>query len=130
MKKMILSLLFVAGLATMGMAQERPHKQARTPEEHAQKMTDRMAKELSLNDAQKAKIYQINLDEAKNRQANHEKTKAKMEAMKTEMKNKRAEHDAKINQVLTADQQKAYADYTAKMKNHQGGRKHAKPVTN
>lgn len=59
MKKLILSAILFLGISTIGLSQERPQKEQRSPEERAQKMTDALDKKLSLNASQKAEIYKI-----------------------------------------------------------------------
>lgn len=63
MKK--ITLLFIALLTTgtMLMAQGGPRGGQRNiePKDRAQRMTERMVKEYSLSDAQKAKVYDVNL---------------------------------------------------------------------
>ncbi|TZF84480.1 DUF4890 domain-containing protein [Pedobacter sp. BS3] len=117
MKKLILALALITGFSTITFAQQDSvhHRMHRTPEQMAQFKTDAMSKKLSLTADQKAKIYDINLAAAKNVA---ERAKGAKSDFKTQMK----ETDQKINSVLTAEQQKTYADWKAerakKMHNH------------
>ena len=64
MKKISLFLISVMLLSGMAIAQNRPDKNREnlSPEVRAEKMTERMSKELSLNDEQKQQVKEINLD--------------------------------------------------------------------
>ena len=63
MKKISLFLISVMLLSGMAIAQNRPDKNREnlSPEVRAEKMTERMSKELSLNDEQKQQVKEINL---------------------------------------------------------------------
>lgn len=79
MKKLLLiAVLFSIGFAAM--AQKGGQRGSATPEERAERITNKMAEELSLSEDQKKKVYQINLDHAKKRQAEMEARRAAMEA--------------------------------------------------
>ncbi|MCF1753138.1 DUF4890 domain-containing protein [Mariniradius sediminis] len=79
MKKLLLiAVLFSIGFAAM--AQKGGQRGSSTPEERAERITNKMVEELALSEEQKKKIYQINLDHAKKRQAEMEARRAAMEA--------------------------------------------------
>lgn len=63
MKRLNLFLIAVMLIGGIAFAQGRPGKKQHkvTPVERAEKMTDRMAKELSLNEQQKSQVNAINL---------------------------------------------------------------------
>lgn len=103
MKKLLYTVAFVAlGFATSYA--QRPAKSRGTAEERAEKAATAMQQKLSLNDEQKSKIKQIELDRFKQHDALHQKDeaamKAKFEARKAEMK----AHQDKIDAVLTPEQ--------------------------
>ena len=52
--------LFMIGGVVMAQGQRGEHKKM-TPAERAEKMTERMVKEYSLNDAQKKQLLEVNL---------------------------------------------------------------------
>ncbi len=69
-----------------------------TPEERAQKITDRMTKQLALTEEQQKDVYKINLEHVKKmealraeRKAQHEKTKAELDKILTDEQKKKAE---------------------------------------
>jgi len=113
MKRIILTALLFAGLATAGFSQERQPREHRTPEERAQHMTDALSKKLSLSDQQKNEIYKINLDRAKEfeklRTAGEKRNKKDFEQGKKLFE----ESDKKITKVLNNDQRKAYEELKA-----------------
>ncbi|MGK0366263.1 MAG: protein CpxP [Saprospiraceae bacterium] len=92
--------------------EQRAHK---TPEEKAQKLTERMTEKLGLNENQQEDVYALNLQEIKNR-----------EEIRSRMKDKlQAEQMARYQTVLTTDQyaklEKFQAERQAKgKKGHQG----------
>lgn len=105
MKKLLLiALMFSIGFAAL--AQRDGQRGSSTPEERAERITNKMAEELALSEDQKKKIYQINLEHAKKRQV-------EMEARREEMKAKRAEMEADLKaqnqeiETLLTDEQKA-----------------------
>jgi periplasmic protein CpxP/Spy len=75
-------------------------KEQLSPEERAQKMTDKMAEELQLNAAQKEKIYQINLSAAQKNEVQLQQ----MEAAKAEMKRIQQSRMTEIEKLLSEEQ--------------------------
>ncbi|WP_461790524.1 hypothetical protein [Pedobacter sp.] len=112
-------LLFTLAFAVLGITASYAQKNDRaklSPEEKAEKIATAMQTKLSLNDDQKSKIKQIELDRIKQqgelRKTDATAMKGKFEERKAAMK----AHDEKINAVLTADQQKTYAASKEEMK--------------
>lgn len=79
------------GSKTEMRKEQRPHK---TPEEKAQKVTDRMTEKLGLNEKQQAEVLAVNLQEIKNRKAIRDRMQDKLQG----------EQMARYKTVLTADQ--------------------------
>lgn len=112
MKKIILMMMLVAGMAAFANAQDTT-KVKKTPEERAAQMTKMMQKKLNLTADQTTRISAIIADRAT--KMGDMKMKgvkggrlAKMEAA--------ADADKKINAILTPDQQKQYAQMEEKIK--------------
>ncbi|WP_113634745.1 hypothetical protein [Nubsella zeaxanthinifaciens] len=112
-------LLFTLAFAVLGITASYAQKNDRvklSPDEKAEKLATAMQTKLSLNDDQKSKIKQIELDRIKQqdelRKSDVEKMKGKIEERKAAMK----AHDEKINAVLTPEQQKTYAASKEEMK--------------
>ena len=162
MKKIVMTMVAMLTM-TAAMAQQSDSKERRAPRKiDAQEMTDRMARELGLDDQQKAKVLSLNKEyqdvlggpgmgrgprgghhgprpDAKKRQKPDGETGATeqapkdrpqageghkrpelTDAQKAEMKKhqaKREEYNKKLNDILTADQQKKLQE----MRRH-GGR--------
>ncbi|WP_339867426.1 DUF4890 domain-containing protein [uncultured Algoriphagus sp.] len=103
-------MMVMISLSTMAQKKggERP-----SAEERAQRATERMAESLSLTEAQKKQILDINLEYAKKNEAEMAERKAEMEARKAEMDAKREElkaQDAKIQAVLTEEQRTKWTE--------------------
>ncbi len=143
MKTKILVVIMTAFLMSGTMFAQHRHRGERkdvTPKERAERMTERMVKEYSLNDKQKQQLLEMNLqwmEQMKDGNRPHKAPKAKMkhkerkEACKDSTKcqmpgQQRADHKARIEkmmadrkaydtqlqQILTKEQ---YAAYTKKM---------------
>ena len=118
--------LFMIGGVVMAQGQRGEHKKM-TPAERAEKMTERMVKEYSLNDAQKKQLLEVNLARCEKMDArmsmrtdvNGKKdgkkapqmTKEEREKMRAEMKNANDEYNAQLQKIMTEEQ---YASYTKK----------------
>lgn len=85
-----------------------------TPEQRAQKLTDRIALELGLSEEQKKEIYTIQLEQAQRRQADEEKRKVEREQRMLEQKGQ----DAKIKEVLTEDQKLKWEEIKQEHRSH------------
>lgn len=118
--------LFMIGGVVMAQGQHGEHKKM-TPAERAEKMTERMVKEYSLNDTQKKQLLEVNLAQCEKMDArmfmrpdgNGKKdgkkapqmTKEEREKMRAEMKNANDEYNAQLQKIMTEEQ---YASYTKK----------------
>lgn len=110
MKKLVMILALAA--ATVGVqAQDKDHKDHKTPQERAQLQTGRMTKELSLTTEQAAKVEAINLKYANEFEAKRADQKKEREAKRAEGKAIRDAHDAELKAVLTPEQ---YTQWQAK----------------
>lgn len=87
-------------LTSLHVEAQQEKRTIATPEERAQKMTERMTEELALSEGQKASILAINLENATMRQAQKEKETAER---KTRMDGMKAQEE-KIKAVLTEEQ--------------------------
>ena len=110
------------------MAQKRGVERP-SAEDRAKRVTERMADELTLSDAQKNQILEINLEYAKKNEAEMAERRAEMEARRAEMDAKRAElkeQDSKIQAVLTEEQRAKWAEIKAeRMDDRRRGRPNA-----
>jgi periplasmic protein CpxP/Spy len=99
MKKWIIGAAFLVFTSLQAAAQQEKRILV-SPEERAQKATEKMAEELQLSEAQKAQILKLNLEQAKKRQAAMDREKAERKARGEEMKS----HQEQIQEVLTEEQ--------------------------
>lgn len=112
MKKLLLiAMLFSVGFTAM--AQRGGQKGNSTPEERAERVTNKMAEELALSEDQKKKIYQINLDHAKKRQVEMDARREEMKAKRTEMEADLKAQNQEIEAVLTPDQKAKWGEVKA-----------------
>ena len=114
MKKLILMMMLLAGLNVFTQAQTKTKK---TPEQKAQHMTKMLQKKLALTADQSAKVNTIllkratQMDSLKNNQATHDHKLTKLSRRKIMLGT-----DEQLKNVLTADQQKTYAEIKASHK--------------
>lgn len=147
MKKIILLLVTAFLMGGMAMAQQvRRGDKMPDPKTRAERMTERMVKEYSLNDTQKKQLQETNLalmekmgnmsmsrrpdmgrgDNNKSgkkegrrpQMTDEERTKMKteMEKNRKEMETARTAYDTQLQKIMTKDQ---YAAYTKNMKDRQ-----------
>ncbi len=140
MKRINLFLVVVLLLSGVAIAQNRQGRGQRnmSPEMRAERMTERMARELSLTEEQKKQVNEINLafiKEAKvgkedmkelrgapaapSKEGRREIRKVKkdeMEKVHTYMNAARESRDAKLQEVLTNEQYSKYLDMRKQMK--------------
>ncbi len=106
--KRVYILLSAMFFTSMVIAQGRGGKDF-DPKVRAEQQTERMAKELSLTEAQKTKVLELNLAQAESRSAAMKQSSDNREAAKTAMEAQRAEYEKNLKGILTTEQ---YATYT------------------
>lgn len=110
-RTMMTALALMASTAIF--AQHEMKRAEISPEERAQKMTDKLAERLELNDEQKQAVLKLNTEQAKQMQAKREESKKEREARHVEMKEHRSAYEAELKEILTEDQ---YAKFQADVK--------------
>lgn len=117
MKKWIIGAALLVGTTLQVAAQQGKRGQV-NPEERAKKVTEKMATELDLSEEQKSQILELNLDQAKIRQAEMdremEQRKQRSEQMKVQ--------EEKIKAILTDEQRTKWEEI--KMENREKRRSH------
>lgn len=109
MKKLLMiAILFSLSLSVF--AQRGQNREMSTPEQRAEKMTNRMAEQLDLNDQQKKEIYKINLQNAQKRQIEMEARRVEMEARKEAMKAQNQLQKEQIQAILTPEQNEKWEE--------------------
>ncbi|HXW56063.1 MAG TPA: hypothetical protein VEJ67_09960 [Candidatus Cybelea sp.] len=112
----------VARAQDTGTQQSTSQAQAQTAMhqgQHANRL-EWLSKQLNLTDEQKAKVKSILGDEGKQMQTAREDTSLSQAQKQDKMKEIHANADSQINDLLTTDQQKKFAELKAQMKSHQG----------
>ena len=120
MKRIIfwmVALLLMSGVA-MAQGNRQGGRQQMDPKTRAQRMTERMVKEYSLNEDQKQQLLDVNLAWVEKMAANqgrHSKddkaarmTKEEREKKAAEMKKSREDYDAQLKKILTKEQYDSY----------------------
>lgn len=147
---LMVALLMMGGITAMAQGHRGDHKRM-TPQQRAEKMTERMVKEYSLNDTQKAQLLQLNLaqcekmdgrmsmhakkemkkemkkDGKKNRKEAPKMTQEEREKMRAEMKAARENYNVQLQKIMTPDQYASYlkkqSEREQRMKEGRGQRK-------
>lgn len=139
MKKILMILMLVVLTGGMAMAQNSRRSNKRLdPKERAERMTEHMAKEYSLTDAQKKQLYEANLamtqkmgdmpmhrrpdmqtdskqdrvkraDKKQMTDAERKEMKANMEKKQAEMKEAREAYEVQLKKIMTKEQYEAYS---------------------
>lgn len=128
-KKIVLAMTVVL-MGTIVMNAQPPRRHHMDPEQMVQQRVERLDKQLSLTDEQKAEITRIYTEEMESRFAEGQQPpkmekgekpdEATMKARHEEMKARRDATDAKIEALLTPEQAAKYAE----LKTHEGPRSH------
>ncbi len=133
MKKTFLLIALLAGSLSFSQAQQQPRQQ-RTPEETAQRSVDMLEKRLSLTADQKAKIYTIELAQAKTRDsvwAAARNADGDRQAMMSKMKEVQEGNDKQITALLNDEQKKSYQQWVEERRNRtRGGQGGQRPAQN
>lgn len=122
MKALIITMAILLGGITSGYTQNKDAQQKRTAEERAKYMTEALDKKLSLTADQKAKVYDLYLDRAKEMEKMRLQSSAERKNRMEKQKEMIADNDKKLQKILNADQYKKYQEQKAaskeKMKKH------------
>ena len=93
-----------------------------TAEERAQRQTDNMAETLTLSDAQKEKIYEVNLKYAKKTQEARKEADGDWTAMRETMGALRTENQEELKKYLTSEQAQKWETVQAERREKRGDR--------
>lgn len=117
MKKWIIGAALLVFTSLQVSAQQGKREQI-NPEERAKKATEKMATELKLSEDQKSQIMELNLDQAKKRQAEMERKKELRSARSVEMK----VHQEKIQSILTEEQRTKWEELKSEQRDKRRSR--------
>ncbi|PSL00449.1 DUF4890 domain-containing protein [Cecembia rubra] len=107
-KLLIITAMF--SLSFGAFAQGVTQREMPSPEQRAERMTNRMAEQLGLDDGQKQKIYQLHLENAQIRQAEWETRKSEMEQRRGAMQEQRKQQIEEIEAILSPEQKIKWAE--------------------
>jgi hypothetical protein len=103
--KTLKSLALIAGLATITFGAVAQEKNNMTPAQMAQKQTEKIKQNVTgITSDQESKILAVETDFAQGAQDARSSSNGDREAMKSKMQPLRATRDAKMKEILTADQ--------------------------
>lgn len=91
-------------------------KEAKTPEERANGLTNRMTNNLGLTDDQKAKIYTVNVDMAKKNDTIRKNTALSKEDRRAQLKANYLERKSQYKTILTEEQLAKYESWEKEKK--------------
>lgn len=115
MKKWIIGAALLVFTSLQVAAQQGKREQV-NPEERAQKATEKMATELGLSEGQKSQLLELNLEQAKRRQAEMDR---EMELRKARMEEMKA-HQEKVRQILTEEQRTKWEEIKKEQRGKRG----------
>jgi len=123
---MIKRVFFTSWLALIALAcmNGQPQGGGRpSPEEFAKRQTERLTKELSLSADQEKKVLTVYQEMSKKMEASRKEGQQNREAMREQFNTLRKETDAKINEILTKEQQVKYIEFQKKMEQERAQRR-------
>ncbi len=123
MKKMIIMAALVIAAAGSAFAQ-RPDMKKMDPKERAEKMSQRLKSDLSLDEDQYAQVLALNTANAEKLEEKKEAKKEEMKENREAMKLEREEYNANLKEILTKDQYIKFLEMRNDRKG-EGRRKHA-----
>lgn len=118
---LMVALLLMSGVA-MAQGNRQGGRQQMDPKTRAERMTERMVKEYSLNEDQKQQLQDVNLAWVQKMAANQggrskdnkaaKMTKEEREKKMAEMKKSREDYDAQLKKIMTKEQYDSYVKKT------------------
>jgi Spy/CpxP family protein refolding chaperone len=106
----LLALALAAFVARPAVAQQTSQSQGSQGTNSVDARLNNLSKELNLTDQQKAQLRPILSDESQQMQAIHNDTSLSREQKMAKMKEVRDSHQPQINQILTPEQQRKWAE--------------------
>lgn len=113
-------------LCTISLHAQEP-KEKLTTAERASKITEKMKKALNLTDEQTKKVLAVNQDFTTKMEKQRELNKEDRKNSRDEMKKIDDDQDARMKEILTADQYKTYLDLKERRKNNERQGKGERP---
>ena len=123
MKKLGFLLIVMLMVSVAGMAQGFGGQQM-SPEDQAKRTTDQIKEAVGLNADQEKKVYNLNLEQSKQRAKMFEDMQSgggDMGSMREKMTAAREEMNKKMKEILTADQWTKYEKWQEQRRSQRGG---------
>ncbi|WP_200975031.1 DUF4890 domain-containing protein [Echinicola sp. 20G] len=111
MKKLLFVIALMAVTVIAAEAQQRKQRPDVKPEDMAERMTNRMAEELDLDETQKKAVYELNLESVKQRMEARDQAKEDRDEMREKMEADRKEHEEKLEAILTPEQTEKWKEF-------------------
>ncbi len=106
-------ILMIAALFSLSLsvyAQREKQKEMLKPEQHAERMTNKMVEKLELSDEQKEKVYQVNLQNAQAREVEMESRRAEAKQRREWRQGQTQRQTEEIEAILTLEQAEKWAE--------------------
>lgn len=110
-------------------AQQRGPREKQTPEQHANRMVERLNKELKLTEKQQSELKTWFSESFKQREKSFAQNRDNREAMREQMKKEREAMQTELKKVLTAEQYKIYQTNEEKQEKERAQRGPGHPGT-
>ncbi|MEM9820367.1 MAG: DUF4890 domain-containing protein [Bacteroidota bacterium] len=116
--KFVLSLILLLAFSQITMAQRG--RRGGDPQKRAERQTQQMVEQLSLSEAQAAKVKTVNMEMAKKMQEAFASAEGDRKAMRETMQTIREEHKTELKKYLTSEQ---FASWEKIQEERRGNRK-------
>lgn len=110
MKKILMLSILCAFAASSSLVAQHDQEASFDPDKKAKQLTEKMAENLQLNEEQKEKAYQANLEHLEQMKEMHKKHKEMRDQMRNEMTSLKNSHDEKMKNILTDEQYKTHVE--------------------
>ncbi|GGF32735.1 DUF4890 domain-containing protein [Echinicola rosea] len=111
MKKLLFAIALMTLTVLAADAQQRKGRKDLSPDKMAERITEKMTEELSLNEAQQREVYDLNLQTTKERTEAMQESKEARQKMLKKMKADQEKHDQDLAEILTPDQMEKWKEY-------------------
>ncbi|QDH78275.1 DUF4890 domain-containing protein [Echinicola soli] len=111
MKKLLFVIALMTVTAIAANAQQRKGRRDVSPELMAERITEKMTEELSLDEAQQKEVYELTLKSTNERMEAIQESKDERKAIREKMKADQDKHDQELVEILTPEQLEKWKEY-------------------
>lgn len=115
-KALILLVALVISATAFAQQGHRGKHNTKSPEERAKIATNKMSKDLALNESQQQRLYDLNLKRASQNQELYNASKEERKQNREVMKSTQQEYESNLKSLLTEDQFNKYQETKAEKK--------------